>query len=261
MRKTTVLLFLLLSLITTPLYAEGKLGVVLMHGKGGTSLPRSPIGQLSSFLEAQGILVSAPDMPWSRKRGFDKTYQDAMGEINDAIEDLKNDGANVIVVGGHSIGANAALGYAARHQVAAVLAIAPGHVPDIEGFQSKIEYDWERAKNLIDDGKGNDITSFNDLNQGRILYVETTPNIYLSWYNPTGSAVIPDNTAKLKPDTALLWVVGSNDRMYDRGKAYAFNNAPQHPHNAYIVVDGGHRATPKKSKDDILDWLRALQQL
>ena len=74
MKRSGIVIFILLLFITTPLYAAERLGVVLMHGKDGTSHPNSPIGKLASYLEENGILVIAPEMPWSRDRGLDKTY-------------------------------------------------------------------------------------------------------------------------------------------------------------------------------------------
>jgi hypothetical protein len=56
--------------------------------------------KLAARLEDTGFLVAAPDMPWSRSRGFDKSHKDSMKEIDAAVEDLKSDGATRIV-GGH----------------------------------------------------------------------------------------------------------------------------------------------------------------
>ena len=250
---------LLLLSITMPLHAEDKIGVLLMHGKWGTSSENSPIGGLVDFLGYEGFLVSAPDMPWSRERGLDKSYKDSMLEINEHVKDLRDKGATRIVVGGHSMGANAALGYAARYEgVAGVLAIAPGHIPEIKGFQRKMENDWRRAKHMVDNGKGQDISEFKDVNQGRQTEKTIQASIYLSWFDPQGSAVMPKNTANLKSDTPLLWIIGDEDHMFDRGKDYAFNNVPSHQKNLYVVVNGGHKSTPDEGKNEIIDWLKNL---
>jgi len=133
-----------------PAQAGEKIGVVLMHGKGGTAKARSPVGKLAAKLEGAGFLVAAPDMPWSRSRGFDKSHKDSMKEIDAAVEDLKSDGATRVVVGGHSIGANAALAYGARRDgLAGVLAIAPGHIIEIAGFQDKMDSDYKRAREMV----------------------------------------------------------------------------------------------------------------
>lgn len=259
MKSITTLAIFLFHFIITPLHAEDKIAVLLMHGKWGTSLENSPIGGLVDFLNDKGFLVSAPDMPWSRERGLDKSYAESMSEIDGFVNELRSKGATRVVVGGHSMGANAALGYAARHEgLAGILAIAPGHVPEIRGFQNKMDNDWLRAEEMVDAGKGQEITEFKDINQGKQTEKNIQASIYLSWYDPKGPAVMADNVANFKPSTPLLWIIGEQDRMYDRGEEYAFSDAPSHPKNSYVVVSGGHKATPQEGKEVILNWLEAL---
>ena len=259
MKSLIASMLLVLFSFSTSLYAEEKIGVVLMHGKWGTSSPNSPVGGLTEFLSGNGLLVSSPDMPWSSDRGLDKSYEDSMNEIDEVVNELRSKGATKIVVGGHSIGANAALGYgASRDGLAGILAIAPGHVPDVRGFSKKMDNDWQRAQEMVNSGKGTEVTEFKDFNQGRQSEKDIQASIYLSWYDPEGSAVMPTNVANLKEGTPLLWIIGENDRMYNRGPDYAFSNAPEHPKNAYVVVDGGHKDTPETGQDKILNWLNSL---
>lgn len=259
MKTIIVSMLLVLSGFITPLYAGEKIGVVLMHGKWGTSLPNSPVGKLSEFLSDNGFLVSSPDMPWSRDRGLDKSYEDSMKEIDDVVNELRSKGAKRIVVGGHSIGANVALGYgASRGGLAGILAIAPGHVPEVKGFQKRMDNDWQRAQTMVNSGKGQETVEFKDFNQGKQSEKDIQASIYLSWYAPEGSAVMPNSVANLKEGTPLLWIIGKKDRMYERGEEYAFSAAPSHLKNSYIVVKGGHKVTPKKGRAEILDWLKDL---
>jgi pimeloyl-ACP methyl ester carboxylesterase len=239
--------------------SAGDIGIVLMHGKGGTARSGSPIGPLAEALESEGFLVVTPDMPWHEDRIYDKSYEDSMTEIDAAVDELKSQGAKRIVVGGHSLGANAAIGYGARRDgLAGILAIAPGHPIELGGYQAKMGNDWQRAKAMVDAGKGDQEGDFTDFNQGSSFTVTTKASIYLSWFDPNGPAVMPDNVARLKPGTPLMWIIGERDRMYGRGESYAFNNAPPHANNAYVVVKGGHKVTPKKGKLEILDWLNSL---
>lgn len=258
--KSVIAFFLLsLTLLATPLNAEDKIGVLLMHGKGGSSSDSSPIGKLIHALEDNGFLVSAPDMPWSRARKYDKSFDESMLEMDEHIAELKKRGATRLVVGGHSMGANAALGYAARRDgLAGVLAIAPGHVVEIDLVQDKLHHDWRRARQMVDAGKGDQLDDFNEINQGAQKKIRMRAEVYLSWFDPEGPAVMPASTGTLRPGTALLWIIGKGDRMFDRGKDYAFNNAPPHPRNAYIVVEGGHKATPRKGESEIIKWLSEL---
>jgi pimeloyl-ACP methyl ester carboxylesterase len=258
--KTVITLFVFIFFINAaPLHADEKTGVLLMHGKGGTSLPKSPIGKLANALEGEGFLVLAPDMPWSRERGFDKTYGESITEIDGKLDELRKKGATKIVVGGHSIGANAALGYGARHGgLSGILAIAPGHIPEVNGFQNKIDHDWKRAKEIVDSGNGTQKEKFNDVNQGKKRKKMMSAEVYLSWFDPDGPAVMPANAANLNSGTALLWIIGEKDSMYDRGEDYAFNKAPSNPNNSYIVVKGGHKVTPQKGQSEIINWLKGL---
>lgn len=240
-----------------PARAADKIGVVLMHGKDGSA--GGPIGPLIRKLKAAGVVVVAPDMPWSRRRFLAKDYDGSMKEIDAAVARLKHSGATMIVVAGMSMGANAALGYGARRSgLAGIAAIAPGHVPELEGFQRRLHHDYRRAKAMVDAGKGDAFGSFLDVNQKKTLHVRVKARIYLSWFDPNGPAVMPKNAAHLKPGTPLLWVVGRKDRMYTRGKAYAFARAPANPKSAYIVVRGGHMKTPTFAADQIVHWIKRL---
>lgn len=250
---------LALSTFMTPLHAQDKVGVVLMHGKMGSASDSSPVGGLADFLRGKNFIVLSPDMPWSSDREFDKSYEDSMLEIDALVKNLKAQGATKIIVGGHSMGANAAIGYGTmREGLAGILAIAPGHIPEVGGYQNRIGHDWQRAQEMVDAGKGKEKSDFKDRNQGSNSEIEMTAEIYLSWYDPEGSAVMPDNVSSLKPNTPLMWAVGTDDRMFERGEDYAFSEAPEHPKNSYTVVDGGHKETPEIAQEQILNWLKSL---
>ncbi len=237
-----------------------QIGIVLMHGKWGSAAPQTPVGQLAAYLRQHGMLVSTPDMPWSKRRGLDRSYEDSMAEIDQAIAQLKEQGARRIVVAGQSMGANAALGYGARRSgLAGTMAIASGHVPESSAYQARMDQDWRRAKTMVDAGQGDVTTEFKDLSQGKISRHRIKPRIYLGWYDPAGAARIPVNAANLKVGTPLLWFVGREGRMAKRGPRYAFARAPDHPQSAYVVVQGGHKATPLNGKRRILEWLQRLQ--
>src|SRR4029078_1845635 len=118
-------------------------GVVLMHGKGGN--PESNlIAPLTVALEANGALVIAPLMPWYGAQGrpqvYAETYDQAMQTIEHAAAALRAKGASKIIVAGESLGSNAALGYGARHghDLAGIMALAPGHVPELPKFRALV---------------------------------------------------------------------------------------------------------------------------
>ncbi len=134
-------------------------GIVVLHGKGGT--PTTGIEGLNESLKKSGALVEAPELPWSARRIYDATYDQAMDEIDASVEKLKKAGAKKIAVIGHSLGANAAIGYAARRQgLHAVVALAPGHLPEAWALRARTGGAIATAKKMIADGKGDVRMSF-----------------------------------------------------------------------------------------------------
>lgn len=198
-------------------------------------------------------------MPWSGDRNYDRSFEAAMEEIDDAVKALRDQGAKKIFIAGYSLGAAAALHYATRVRVDGVLALAPGHTPEQPGFQRSRGNSVARAKSMVRAGKGDERASFSDEDQGDVFTVETTANIYLSYTDPEGQAVIPKSAAALKAGTPLLWVVGTNDPMYKRGPSYAFEKASPDPRSKYLVVQSNHRDTPRDATNEIISWLNSLR--
>jgi len=242
----------------TPLIAAEKIGVVLMHGKTG-SPSRGPLPPLISKLKAAGILVDAPEMPWSRKRYLAKDYASSMAEIDVAITRLKRRGAKKIVVAGHSMGAAAAIGYGARHDgLMGIVAIAPGHDPGFYGFQKLTNFDFNRARAMVKNGKGEAYAQFSDVNLGKRSKVRMKARIYLDWYDPDGPAAMRPNATKLKPGTPFLCIYGSSDPMLRISRRDSCDPAPANSKSKFLLVKGGHMDSPRTSASDIIKWLKSL---
>jgi pimeloyl-ACP methyl ester carboxylesterase len=236
------------------------LGVVYLHGKA--SWAGAANGGILSALEDEGALIAEPEMPWSFHRRYDATYNQALGEIDAAVAGLKAKGATRIIIIGHSLGANAAIGYAARHpDLAGVVALAPGHLPEQDGMRSYVADAVVRAKRLIAEGQGNVPQDFPDMAQDIPLSTTATPIVYLSMFDPDGPAVIPKNIAAMAAATRpmpLLWVVGKLDPIDRRGPEYAFNADAKNPKSKYIEVFAGHLTTPLAARKQVVEWIKSL---
>ncbi|MFZ3360292.1 MAG: alpha/beta hydrolase [Xanthobacteraceae bacterium] len=235
-------------------------GIVYLHGKG--SWPGAFNGGILSALQNEGALIAKPEMPWSFHRRYGATYDQAMGEIDTAIAGLKAKGATRIVVIGHSLGANAAIGYAARHPgLAGVVALSPAHLPEVGEMRSFVADAVMRARKLIAEGKGDVPQTFPDMAQGIPLIAHATPLVYLSYFDPDGPAVIPRNAAAiggaLHP-VPLLWVVGKLDPIDRRGPQYAFDAAAKNPKSKYVEVFAGHLTTPLVARKQVVEWINSL---
>lgn len=248
---------LMLSMLLLPgaLRAQGggTHGLVLMHGKQDRAL--GLLAPLARSIGGQGVRIEGPTMPWAASRDYDVDYPTALDEIESAVARLRAAGATRVAVGGQSFGANAALAFAGSgRKVDAVLAIAPGHVPDRWRDHPRISASVQRAREMIAAGQGDTRAGFDDLNQGQTRTVRTTARIYLSFFDPEGLGSMPKSAASIPAPVPLLWIIGRNDRLAASGPAYAFDKAPRHPKSQYSEVSGGHLDTADIGRDEIVRW-------
>lgn len=242
---------LMIAFTAFPALAQDKLGIVLMHGKKGVA---EHVELLADTLTERGHLVVTPDMPWSRSRAYDASLEEAHAEIDQWVAGLREMGATRIVLGGHSMGANMAMTYAAAHpEVAAVLAIGPGQTVEGANFRARLGDSVARARILVAAGQGDTPVELADLHLGKASAITVGPRAYLSYFDPDGPANMPETARRLP--MPLLWVVGLDDRnMLERGPSYAFDHAPN-PANLYATVPADHMGTPDASLAVVADWL------
>jgi pimeloyl-ACP methyl ester carboxylesterase len=233
------------------------LAVVYLHGKGAWAGAFD--GGLVNLLHKAGAMVATPELPWSFERIYDATYQDAMREIDGVVSQLKTQGQRTqVVVIGHSLGANAAIGYAASHgPVAAVVAIAPGHLPEIDDMRRLTHDARVEAARLVAAGQGDVPHAFPDAIQSVPTSVMATPLVYLSMFDPDGPAVIAKNAAAM-PAVPVLWISGSFDRSAAPGRGYASALVAKHPKSRYVEVSAGHLSVGWAARTIIVDWLKSL---
>ncbi len=263
LRSILRLIAVALVLVSAPAFAQSGplsgIGVVLMHGKGGR--PGGNIGALASTLESQGALVVMPTMAWAGSRGvpasYDLTYDQALGDIDAAVGTLRSRGARKIVVAGQSLGANAAIAYAARKggQVAGVMALAPGHTPDRVRRPEMLKAVAD-ARAMVAAGQGGARREFPDSNQGQLFQVSGTAAGWYSYYDANGSANMAKNASRVTQP--FLYVIGTSDPLYAAGRGYIFSRAKANAKSRYVEVNAGHFDTPDKARDEVVAWLKTL---
>ena len=239
--------------------AVDRIGIVLMHGEQGA--PGRVINGLGAKLEKAGYLVWKPDMCWSARRSYESDFTACLAVIDDAIVRLRNIGASRIVVGGFSLGAAAAIAYGAAHpDLLGVFALAPAHDAEAMAEAPAIKDSVAKAKTLIEQGKGDDEASFEDVAIGPsgayFSEIATTPAIYLSFFGAASPANIAKNAAKLT--VPLLWVAGRDDPTQSGGASDVFAKSQKNPLNRYVAIAGGHLGTPDAAGDALIAWLADL---
>lgn len=234
--------------------ADKECAVVLLHGKWAHPQTLLHFGRRLDGCEAKSI-----EMPWSRRRNYDKDYRAALAEIGAQVQAFRADGYKRVLVGGQSFGANAALAYGAEvGGIDGVIALAPGHAPGFMYDQGIGRAQVDEARRLVKEGKGEDVLAMDDLNQGARRSVRMPAAVLLSYFDPEGLGHMPGTTARLKPGVPLLWVIGTADPLYRAGEAYAFARAPAHPKHRYVVVEADHINTPDAAVEPVKAWIQSL---
>ncbi len=107
-------------------------------------------------------------------------------------------------------------------------------------------------------GKGEERTSFDDLNQGKTRNIRTTAKIYLSFFDPDGLGAMPKSAAAIPRPAPFLLVIPTQDPLFAAGEEYVFNKVPKHPKNKYLVVQSNHRNTPTDAAPQVVEWIMSL---
>lgn len=246
-----------------PLSAQGvTLGVVLMHGKQSSARKAEGLRDLSGKLQSGGAKVIVPDMPWS-EGAWEKislTPDGVFALIDGYAATLRTQGAQRIVVGGQSLGANMALAYAvARQNVAGVVMAAPGHNPaNSYRISSAIKEAVDKAAALVQAGQGAQPFRGGDDNQGNTITISTTAEVYLGWLGPRGRASMPVQAPLLPATIPLMLVIGTKDVAFGFAEANIYRPAAKHPYSRYLTVEADHRNTDFAASARIAEWIKGL---
>lgn len=235
-------------------YAPQEVGLILMHGKWG-----APPGPLANNLEDQGYKVVSPTMSWSHLRNYDVSYDDEVEELHKQIQALRNSGAKIVILGGHSFGANGVLAYLSKYQdVDAAMIFAPGHAPErfYHGGLTKDAVDSARV--LETQGKSSESFNFTDYNQARTKQMESTVAIYLSYYDPNSLANMPKSASSVQKSIPVLCVMSSAEQFL--GRDYIFNKLPANPASVYIESPASHMGAPEASINDVMAFVKSIIQ-
>lgn len=236
-------------------YSAQDVGLILMHGKWA-----SPPGPLAGYFEDQGYKVISPTMPWSHLRNYDVSYEDEVEEIHKQVQALRDSGIKVVVLGGHSFGANGVLAYLSKYQdVDAAMIFAPGHAPErfYHGGLTKDAVD--NARSLVAQGKSTDSFSFTDYNRGsRTRQMQATVGIYLSYYDPDSLANMSKSASSTKKSIPVLCVMSSAERFL--GKDYIYSKLPVNALSVYIKSPASHLGAPEAAANDAGAFVKSISQ-
>jgi pimeloyl-ACP methyl ester carboxylesterase len=243
-------------------FAQDKLGVIILHGKQSTPTQNQGLSVIAANLQGAGHKVLVPSMPWARGawETINLTVEDVLVQLDGYANQLRAQGAARIVVIGHSLGADVALAYAAeRGNLAGLVMIAPGHNPAGRYRSSdKARKDVDHARQLVEQGKGNETMSGSDSNQGSNITMTVKAAVYYSWQNPQGLAAMNVEAPRLPATTPLLVVIGEKDPGFQRTQGQIYQPAAKNPYSRYVTNGAGHVETPMAAAKVVTDWVNGL---
>ncbi|HCY14692.1 MAG: hypothetical protein A2Z93_03295 [Curvibacter sp. GWA2_64_110] len=242
----------------TPAPPEGSIGVVVMHGKGGS--PNKFVPPLASALKEQGWQVANLEMAWSGRRDYDVPVRQAVAEVDAALQAMHAQGARKLFIAGHSLGGLFTFYLGSQLKVDGLIAIAPGGSPASTVYRDKLGGTLQEARRLVAEGKGNDKVQLLDYEGSRGTYPIITPPVaYVDWFDPAGALNQTAALERLDPATPVLLVVPTRDYpALLRLKQATVAALPRHPQTRLYEPDASHLEAPAAAAPEIIRWIQAV---
>ena len=239
-----------------------EVGIILLHGKGAKPELKK-YEKLDGKLSSEGYSVVVPRMPWAGHKGkadYTGSLTDAFSSIEKEVRNFRDQGKTKVVLVGHSMGTAGALAYA-KHKggIDGVIGVAPGHFPGSDSFHKDfVFFDVKKAKQMVQDGKGNKSLKVEDYNSGgRRFKMTVVAEDYLSMFDPDGPMSVDENLKGLG-ETPFLWVAPDDDPVTHKKADKYFSMAPVNAKTKFVEIDAKHKNAPPKAFGEIHKWLSDL---
>jgi pimeloyl-ACP methyl ester carboxylesterase len=180
------------------------------------------------------------------------------GIIDGYANQLRAQGAQRIVVGGTSLGANVALAYAvARQSVAGVVMAGPWAQSPRLLQPQPVDQGGHRA-GLPDGevGPGQPVL----LRPRRESGKQSAPIDHCGGVLRLDEPARPGQHAgQLPANIPLMLIIGTKDPAFGFAEANIYQPAAKNPYSKYLVIGGGeHRNTEHSASQRIIDWIKGL---
>jgi pimeloyl-ACP methyl ester carboxylesterase len=249
--------FVLALLLAAPVaaLAQAGIGIVIMHGKGGS--PTGLVADLARTLDGKGYAVANIEMPWSGRRNYDVPASRGVEEVEAAVAGLRAKGAKKVFVAGHSQGGAFTVHLTGKLPVDGFVVIAPGGNVDHYFFMGKISGSVARARQLVADGKGNEPVALDDFEGARGVYpVTVAPAVYLTWFDADSAMSMEKSARAANPAIPILWIVPTREAPGLRKmNVPMFRSLPANPRTKLYEPDSDHRGAPTASAEEIARWI------
>lgn len=254
--KQLMVIFTMTLALSAESLAPFKIGIVVMHGKGG--MPSKHVAVFANSLEAKGYSVANIEMPWSKKREYDVSIEIAQKELESVLNELRQKGAQKLFLSGHSQGGLVALALGSDLNVDGIIAIAPGGNMASTINREKLGDTLTKAQHLIQEGKGDDKGEFYDFETSKGKSpIQTTARNYVSWFDPEGLMNQEKSSALINPKIPVLFIVPTADYPgLLKVKQKMFNTLPKNPYTKLYEPSATHLEAPSASSEEVSLWIQ-----
>ena len=218
------------------------------------------VSGLANSLGNAGLMVENIEMPWSKNRNYDVNVHAAEIEVESAISRLRAAGAEKVFIAGHSQGGAFALHLAGNLPVSGIICIAPGGNVGSSIFQEKLGDSMDKARRLVDEGKGSQKTTLSDYEGKKgVFKIYAVPEVYLTWFDKEGAMNTRLAASSANPQIPILWIVPKNDYPgLKRANIPLFRSLPENRFTRLYEPDTDHRGAPSASSEEIIRWISSI---
>jgi pimeloyl-ACP methyl ester carboxylesterase len=214
---------------------------------------------LSDQLERLGNIVDYADYPWSRERRYEKTLEDSIAELDNAVERVKSKGATKIYLVGHSLGGNVLMYYATcRNDYSGIVLLCPSHNTHFDKFQNLSEWSVDQARQHIEQGIV-EPQPYIDFQLGKAFVNFVKPACYFSYFNKDGNCNMATNGPKMPLDKPVFFAIGELDPATPDAKNLIYNPMVKASGTQYFYMLGQtHFGLPSAVVLPMIEWANQL---
>jgi pimeloyl-ACP methyl ester carboxylesterase len=232
---------------------------IFVHGKqGGPNYDQCSLGKLVNEFVQNGHLVSYQAYAWGYKNVFTDYAHSIIPQVLSEANKLKARGATKIHLVGFSLGANLSLYCVSKlpNIFTSLILLAPAHNIHLLDYQNFISRNYQLAKDLVANSRGNAIYHFIDFNVEKRISIPALPLHYISYIDQEGPCNMEKSILEISNPINVLMVSGTNDKTQKVSSYRIWKPLAKTTHSQLVQTIDTHDETCPLKYNLIQEWSR-----